>query len=58
MERRERAGRAEREAMEGEMAARFEGGMSEVVVREREGVGGGVAVQKVRTNDWKAVARR
>jgi hypothetical protein len=29
MERRERAGRAEREAMEGEMAARFEGGMIE-----------------------------
>ena len=44
--------------MEGEMAARFEGGMAEVVVREWEGVGGGVAVQKVRTNDWKAVARR
>jgi hypothetical protein len=45
MERRERAGRAEREAMEGEMAAReamegemaarFEGGMAEVVVVSR-----------------------
>lgn len=43
MERRERAGRAEREAMEGEMAARLDGGMAEVVVRGREGGVGDVA---------------
>jgi hypothetical protein len=42
MERRERAGRAVREAMEGEMAARLTGGMA-----AERAVGGGVGEKMV-----------
>jgi hypothetical protein len=48
MERRDRAGRVAREAMEGEMVARFMGGMAAVVERSKGKVvlGGVMAVVK------------
>jgi hypothetical protein len=48
MERRDRAGRVAREAMEGEMVARFMGGMAAVVERRKGKVvlGGVMAVVK------------